>query len=235
MSAEVFLRRRRWRRNCRHRRYVDPDLAQSSGHCDLDAGSAYRKGRHVGEAHLGPPCPPSMLVAGDHPCRPACRGCQHALLRADGPVRVSSAKVTVPIVPWPHMGRQPVVSMNRMAISQSSRVGGYRIDARHHVVAARLEHQACANPVILGDEMGACARSWWSRASCGPPPATRRTGIAAGVTVDAEETNCDAIRTSHSGGSESFAPKGGVRSIARRGAGCLPDRRTSRRGGGGLR
>ena len=36
----------------------------------------------------------------------------------------SIAIVTVPIVPWPHIGRQPEVSMNRMAMSQSSRVGG---------------------------------------------------------------------------------------------------------------
>ena len=32
--------------------------------------------------------------------------------------------VTVPIVPWPHMGRQPEVSMKRIATSQSGRVGG---------------------------------------------------------------------------------------------------------------
>ena len=36
----------------------------------------------------------------------------------------SSAMVTVPMVPWPHIGRQPEVSMNRMAMSQSGRVGG---------------------------------------------------------------------------------------------------------------
>jgi hypothetical protein len=37
----------------------------------------------------------------------------------------SIAMVTVPIVPWPHIGRQPEVSMNRTATSQSgSRVGG---------------------------------------------------------------------------------------------------------------
>jgi len=36
----------------------------------------------------------------------------------------SMAKVTVPMVPWPHIGRQPEVSMNRIATSQSSRVGG---------------------------------------------------------------------------------------------------------------
>ena len=31
--------------------------------------------------------------------------------------------VMVPISPWPHMGRQPEVSMNRTATSQSGRVG----------------------------------------------------------------------------------------------------------------
>jgi hypothetical protein len=36
----------------------------------------------------------------------------------------SSAMVTVPMVPCPHIGRQPEVSMNRMPTSQSSRVGG---------------------------------------------------------------------------------------------------------------
>ncbi len=36
----------------------------------------------------------------------------------------STAIVTVPIVPWPHIGRQPETSMNRIAMSQSARVGG---------------------------------------------------------------------------------------------------------------
>ena len=36
----------------------------------------------------------------------------------------SIAMVTVPIVPWPHIGRQPQTSMNRMPMSQSARVGG---------------------------------------------------------------------------------------------------------------
>jgi hypothetical protein len=35
----------------------------------------------------------------------------------------SSMTVTVPMVPWPHMGRQPLVSMKMMAASVSSRVG----------------------------------------------------------------------------------------------------------------
>ena len=36
----------------------------------------------------------------------------------------SRANVTMPIVPWPHIGRQPLVSMNRIAQSQSGSVGG---------------------------------------------------------------------------------------------------------------
>ena len=36
----------------------------------------------------------------------------------------STATVTVPMVPCPHIGRQPEVSMNRMPMSQSGRVGG---------------------------------------------------------------------------------------------------------------
>jgi hypothetical protein len=32
--------------------------------------------------------------------------------------------VTVPIVPWPHIGRQPLTSMNSTAMSQSGRVEG---------------------------------------------------------------------------------------------------------------
>ncbi len=36
----------------------------------------------------------------------------------------SIAMVTVPIVPWPHIGRQPLTSMNRIAVSQSARVEG---------------------------------------------------------------------------------------------------------------
>ena len=36
----------------------------------------------------------------------------------------SPQEVTVPMVPWPHIGRQPEVSINSTAMSQSSRVGG---------------------------------------------------------------------------------------------------------------
>ena len=36
----------------------------------------------------------------------------------------SRAKVTMPIVPWPHMGRQPLVSMKTRPQSASSDAGG---------------------------------------------------------------------------------------------------------------
>ena len=36
----------------------------------------------------------------------------------------SMPMVTVPMVPWPHIGRQPEVSMKSTATSQSGRVGG---------------------------------------------------------------------------------------------------------------
>ena len=90
------------------------------------------------------------------------------------------------MAPWPHIGRQPLVSMKRIA-----RVGvlAHRLvedRARHHVVAARLEHQAGADPVVAGDEIlallahgGAVER----RAAAGDD-ADR---IAAGMGVDAEE------------------------------------------------
>lgn len=45
-----------------------------------------------------------------------------------GTTRPSSiATVTVPIVPWPHIGRQPLTSMKRTPTSQSSRDEGYGI------------------------------------------------------------------------------------------------------------
>src|SRR6266446_1957448 len=49
----------------------------------------------------------------------------------------SIAMVTVPMVPWPHIGRQPLTSMNRMPMSQS----------------ARLEHQRLADPVVVLEEV----------------------------------------------------------------------------------
>ncbi len=40
---------------------------------------------------------------------------------------VSTSTVATPIVPWPHIGRQPDTSMNSTPKSQSGRVGGCRI------------------------------------------------------------------------------------------------------------
>ena len=40
---------------------------------------------------------------------------------------VSTSTVATPIVPWPHIGRQPQTSMKSTPQSASSRVGGWRI------------------------------------------------------------------------------------------------------------
>jgi hypothetical protein len=36
----------------------------------------------------------------------------------------SRPNVMMPIVPWPHIGRQPLVSMNRMPMSLAGSTGG---------------------------------------------------------------------------------------------------------------
>jgi hypothetical protein len=59
----------------------------------------------------------------------------------------SSPKVTMPIVPWPHIGRQPDGLDEEDAdigIGLRRRV---EEPARHHVVPARLEAETGANPV----------------------------------------------------------------------------------------
>lgn len=40
---------------------------------------------------------------------------------------VSTRTVATPMVPWPHMGRQPETSMNSTPKSASGRVGGWRM------------------------------------------------------------------------------------------------------------
>ena len=84
----------------------------------------------------------------------------------------------MPIVPWPHIGRQPLVSMKRMPTSASAR--GRRIEkaAAHHVVAARLETQAGADPVEARHEVEPPLAMVAPRSS-GAPPATSRTGLPA--------------------------------------------------------
>ena len=89
----------------------------------------------------------------------------------------SIAMVTVPMVPWPHIGRQP------RGLDEQDRdvaIGaGRRIEdrARHHVVAARLEHQRRADPVVVARENPARFSLMVAPASAGPPPVTRRTGL----------------------------------------------------------
>src|SRR4030095_5787066 len=44
-----------------------------------------------------------------------------------GTIPVSTRTVATPIVPWPHIGRQPDTSMNSTPKSASGLVGGWRI------------------------------------------------------------------------------------------------------------
>ena len=88
----------------------------------------------------------------------------------------SSAIVTVPMVPWPHIGRQPEVSMNRMR--------DIAIVARRRM---RIEPDMMSwprgsniRPVrIQSNSARKCARFSIMVAAfnCGPPPATSRTGL----------------------------------------------------------
>ncbi len=49
--------------------------------------------------------------------------------------------------------------------------------APHHVVTTRLEHQAFADPVMMGEEIGAPLHHGRALEQREPPPATSRTGL----------------------------------------------------------
>src|SRR4051812_25119392 len=89
----------------------------------------------------------------------------------------SRAIVTVPIVPWPHIGRHPDVSMKRIPTSQSGRVGGYRIEP--DIISC--PRGSNINPVrIQSYSARKCCRlsNIVSPLSCGMlPPATTLTGF----------------------------------------------------------
>ena len=61
------------------------------------------------------------------PARPACRAARPVSGSVTGTMPVSTSTVATPIVPWPHIGRQPETSMNSTPQSASWRVGGWRI------------------------------------------------------------------------------------------------------------
>jgi len=88
----------------------------------------------------------------------------------------SSATVTVPMGPWPHMGRQPLVSMDSTPMSQSSRDDGYRIDPdipswpRGSNISVRRTQSCSARKIWRFSATGTCGSS-------GAPPATTRTGL----------------------------------------------------------
>ena len=126
--------------------------------------SRMQEGRHVGDAHLLD-IVAVLDVSATRPGRPACRAAARPASAAS-PARARCAIVTVPMVPWPHIGRQPEVSMNRMAMSQSGARRRIEDRARHHVVAARLEHQPGADPVdTRRGNARASPSSWRPRAA----------------------------------------------------------------------
>ncbi len=86
------------------------------------------------------------------------------------------AAVTVPMVPWPHIGRQPLTSMNSTPMSQSGRVDGYRMlpditsCPRGSNIRARRTQSWSRTKISRFSAIGTCGSS-------GAPPATTRTGL----------------------------------------------------------
>ena len=68
-------------------------------------------------------------------------------------IPVSTSTVATPIVPCPHIGRQPETSMKSTPQSASGRVEGCRIAPDIARVAARLAHQQPPQVVALGLEV----------------------------------------------------------------------------------
>ena len=61
----------------------------------------------------------------------------------------SIAIVIVPMVPCPHIGRQPLVSINKTATSFCGSCGGYKNASAHHIMATGFKHQSLSYPVIF--------------------------------------------------------------------------------------
>ena len=57
---------------------------------------------------------------------PVCRAGSRSRARSRATIPHSTSTVATPIVPWPHIGRQPETSMNSTPQSASARVGGCR-------------------------------------------------------------------------------------------------------------
>ena len=97
---------------------VEDELAES-GHIDVEAGLCEER-RDVADPHsttlpwLSRVSASTMPAGTSRRRRPSGFGRDQPLL---------DRTVTVPMVPWPHIGRQPLVSMKRIAASVSSRIG----------------------------------------------------------------------------------------------------------------
>ena len=89
---------------------------------------------------------------------------------------VSTSTVATPIVPCPHMGRQPETSMKRTPQSASGRVGGWRI-------APDMAECPRGSRMSRSRRSSISASKWSLRSSIvapgiGPtPPVTTRVGI----------------------------------------------------------
>ena len=95
--------------------------------------------------------------------------------KVDSAIR-SEISVIVPIVPWPHMGRQPLVSINKTAKSFCGSCGGYKILP----LIISCPRGSNINPFLIQSySFKKCCRFslmvFPSRS--GPPSATSRTGL----------------------------------------------------------
>ena len=89
---------------------------------------------------------------------------------------VSTSTVATPIVPCPHIGRQPETSMKITPQSASGARRGLQDRPRHRAVAARLAHQQLAQLVHLVSKWS--LRSSIVAPGIGPmPPVMTRVGI----------------------------------------------------------
>ena len=163
---------RRSHRNCRHRRRRR-SAARAPAPPPRSRSAWTKAGTLVSRTSVT--CPPSCLYrATTLPAgvsmfsTPGVLGCHQPLLEGEGD------------------GADGAVAAHRQAAGRLDVEEGdvavlarRRIEDRpgHDVVAARLEHQARADPVVFRHEVGAPLDHRSARRSGGPPPVTTRTGL----------------------------------------------------------
>ena len=130
--------RRRSRRSCRRRpcrrrprRCPSTSTARSR---------ACRNDGHVAQRHA-PGAAVLRRRPAPRPARPGVSSRTTVSGSVTATIPVSTSTVATPIVPCPHIGRQPETSMNRTPQSASGARRRLEDRARHRAVAARLAHQ----------------------------------------------------------------------------------------------